>query len=141
MEKASTRNLKSDHIFACILHSKNHLSCKYIDFRSHWVIPLFYCHYCSVTTAVRSVKFPCICFFSHSSHCQPRTATTPAELGSGMRRAKPAVFLPGGGSPDSRSAARHSQAGPCPRDAQGLGTTSWCAGEQPQLFSLHRFYP
>lgn len=27
-EKAGTRNLKSGHIFGCILHSKNRLSCK-----------------------------------------------------------------------------------------------------------------
>lgn len=36
MEKASTRHRKSDHIFACILHSENHLSRKYNTLEAIW---------------------------------------------------------------------------------------------------------
>lgn len=136
MAKASTRNLKSDHIFACILHLKNHLSCKYNDFRSHLLIVLFDYHYCSVTTAARSVKFPCICFFSHSYHCQPRIPTKTPELGGVMRGRNRRCFSRAVQAQEKpERCSRHREGCPCPRDAQGLGTTSWCAGEQPELGS------
>jgi len=64
MEKTSTKNLKSDHIFFCILRSKNHLSCKYNTLEVIW--QYLYYHYCSMTVAVGSKKFSCIFLLSHS---------------------------------------------------------------------------
>lgn len=116
-EKAGTRNLKSDHIFACILHSKNRLSCKYNDFRSHLAIPLFYYHDCSMTTAVRSVKFP---FLSHSYHYQPWIPTKTPDLGKWW------------GGRDLQRFSRAAQAGAlsvCLSPAEGcLSVPAGCAG-------------